>query len=45
MNWDTIKGNWKQAQGTVKEQWSRLTDQDLATAPTRNQLITAIQSR
>lgn len=30
MNWDQIKGNWKQAKGDVKAQWGKLTDDDLA---------------
>ena len=29
MNWDTIKGNWKQFRGKVKEQWGHLTDDEL----------------
>ena len=29
MNWDVIKGNWKQATGKAKEQWGKLTDDDL----------------
>jgi uncharacterized protein YjbJ (UPF0337 family) len=29
MNWDRIEGNWKQAKGKIKEQWGRLTDDDL----------------
>ena len=29
MNWDQVKGNWKQATGRVKEQWGKLTDDDL----------------
>ena len=29
MNWDRIAGNWKQAKGKVKEQWGKLTDDDL----------------
>lgn len=29
MNWDTVKGNWMQAKGRVKEQWGKLTDDDL----------------
>ena len=29
MNWDTIKGDWKQFSGKVKEQWGNLTDDDL----------------
>jgi uncharacterized protein YjbJ (UPF0337 family) len=30
MNWDQIAGNWKQATGKVKQQWAKLTDDDLA---------------
>ena len=29
MNWDRIEGNWKQYKGSVKEQWGRLTDDQL----------------
>jgi uncharacterized protein YjbJ (UPF0337 family) len=29
MNWDVIKGNWKQFKGTVREQWGNLTDDHL----------------
>ncbi|MCB1954645.1 MAG: CsbD family protein [Rhodocyclaceae bacterium] len=29
MNRDIIEGNWKQLKGAVKEQWGRLTDDDL----------------
>jgi uncharacterized protein YjbJ (UPF0337 family) len=31
MNRDTLKGNWKQFRGKVKETWGELTDDDLAT--------------
>jgi uncharacterized protein YjbJ (UPF0337 family) len=30
MNWDIIKGDWKQFSGKVKEKWGNLTDDDLA---------------
>lgn len=30
MNWDRIQGNWKQVTGQAKEQWGKLTDDDLA---------------
>ena len=30
MNWDRVEGNWKQMTGKVKEQWGRLTDDELA---------------
>ena len=29
MNWDRVEGNWKQLTGKVKEQWGKLTDDDL----------------
>ena len=45
MNWDRIAGNWKQAKGTVKAQWGKLTDNDLDTiAGKRDQLVGKIQN-
>lgn len=32
MNEDIVKGNWKQLSGKIKEQWGKLTDDDLKTA-------------
>jgi CsbD-like len=29
MNWDRVEGNWKQLTGKVKEQWGKLTDDDI----------------
>ena len=29
MNWDRVQGNWKQFKGKVKEQWGKLTDDQL----------------
>jgi uncharacterized protein YjbJ (UPF0337 family) len=29
MDWNRVEGNWKQVKGTVKEHWSKLTDDDL----------------
>ncbi len=29
MNRDTLKGQWMQAKGKIKEQWGKLTDDDL----------------
>ncbi len=29
MNWDRIEGNWTQFKGKVKEQWGKLTDDQL----------------
>jgi len=44
MNWDTVKGDWKQFRGKVKEAWGKLTDDQLdVVAGKRDQLIGAIQ--
>ena len=46
MNWDTIKGNWSQMTGNVKEEWGDLTDDDLTEAAgERDQLVGKIQAR
>ncbi len=29
MNWDRIKGNWMEFKGKAKQQWGKLTDDDL----------------
>jgi uncharacterized protein YjbJ (UPF0337 family) len=29
MNWDRIEGRWTQVTGKVKEQWGKLTDDDM----------------
>jgi uncharacterized protein YjbJ (UPF0337 family) len=29
MDWDRIKGKWKQMGGQAKQQWGKLTDDDL----------------
>jgi uncharacterized protein YjbJ (UPF0337 family) len=31
MNKDILKGQWKQLQGRARQQWGKLTDDDLAT--------------
>ena len=46
MNWDRIKGNWKQVTGHAKAQWGKLTDSDLVVvAGHRDQLAGKIQER
>jgi uncharacterized protein YjbJ (UPF0337 family) len=46
MNWDRIEGNWKEFKGRVREQWGKLTDDDLDRAEgKREQLIGRIQER
>jgi uncharacterized protein YjbJ (UPF0337 family) len=46
MNWDTVKGNWKQMTGSIREQWGKLTDDDLAVIEgKRDQMVGKIQER
>ena len=46
MNQDRVEGNWKQAKGKLKEQWGKLTDDDLdVIAGKREQLLGRIQER
>ena len=46
MNEDRIQGRWKQLKGKVREQWGRLTDDDLdVIAGRRDQLLGRIQQR
>lgn len=46
MNEDRMKGNWKQFKGKVKEQWGKLTDDDLDVIDgKRDQLLGRIQER
>jgi uncharacterized protein YjbJ (UPF0337 family) len=46
MNWDQIEGSWKQLKGKAKEQWGRLTDDELdQAAGRREQLIGKVQER
>jgi uncharacterized protein YjbJ (UPF0337 family) len=46
MDWDRIEGNWKQFTGKVKEQWGKLTDDELTQINgNRDQLEGRIQAR
>ena len=46
MNEDRMEGNWKQFKGKVKEQWGKLTDDDLdVISGRRDQLAGNIQER
>ena len=46
MNQDRIQGRWKQLKGKVKEQWGKLTEDDLdVIAGRRDQLLGRIQRR
>jgi uncharacterized protein YjbJ (UPF0337 family) len=46
MNWDQIKGQWKQYTGKAREKWGELTDDDLERAAGgRDQLVGVVQER
>jgi uncharacterized protein YjbJ (UPF0337 family) len=46
MNWDQIEGKWKQLTGSVKQQWGKLTDDDLnQIAGTRDRFVGKLQER
>ena len=46
MNSDQAAGQWKQAKGKIKEQWGKLTDDDLKVIEgNRDQLAGKIQER
>ena len=46
MDWNRIEGNWKQFGGRVKENWGKLTDDDLTVINgRRDQLEGKIQER
>jgi uncharacterized protein YjbJ (UPF0337 family) len=44
MNWDRVEGNWKQTKGKVREQWGKLTDDQLdVIGGRREQLLGVLQ--
>ena len=46
MNKDEVGGNWKQFKGKVKEQWGKLTDDDMTVIEgKRDQLVGKVQER
>jgi uncharacterized protein YjbJ (UPF0337 family) len=46
MNWDQIEGKWKQAKGSVKQKWAKLTDDDLTYMDgKKDELVGKIQER
>jgi uncharacterized protein YjbJ (UPF0337 family) len=46
MDWNRVEGNWKQVKGSIKEQWGKLTDDDLTKINgRRDQLEGSIQER
>ncbi|BBI66065.1 MULTISPECIES: CsbD family protein [unclassified Psychrobacter] len=46
MNKNTLKGEWKQIKGSVKQKWGELTDDDLDQVEgSRDKLVGRIQER
>jgi uncharacterized protein YjbJ (UPF0337 family) len=46
MNWDRIEGNWKQFKGKAREQWGKLTDDEIDQMQgQREQLVGRVQER
>jgi len=46
MDWNRVEGNWKQLRGKAKQQWGKLTDDDLTyAAGRREELAGKIQER
>jgi len=46
MNWDQIEGKWKQMKGSAKENWGKLTDDELDQAEgKRDKLVGLVQER
>ena len=46
MNKQTIEGNWMQLKGKIREQWGKLTDDDVdVIAGKRDQLVGKIKER
>ena len=46
MNKNELKGNWQMVKGKVREQWGKLTDQDLEViAGKRDQLVGKLRER
>lgn len=46
MNWDIASGSWKTFKGKVKQQWGKLTDDDLTQIEgKRDELVGRLQER
>lgn len=46
MNWDQIQGKWTELKGQAKQQWGKLTDDDLTVvAGKRDELVGKVQER
>jgi uncharacterized protein YjbJ (UPF0337 family) len=46
MNWEQVRGNWNQLRGRAKQQWGKLTDDDLTLIEgRRDELVGILQTR
>jgi uncharacterized protein YjbJ (UPF0337 family) len=46
MNWDQIKGNWKQFKGQARSKWGKITNDELDVIQgNREQLVGKLQER
>lgn len=46
MNWDQVQGKWKQLRGSVRQEWGKLTDDDLeVVAGQKDKLVGRLQER
>lgn len=46
MNWDQVQGKWKQAKGSLRQKWGKLTDDDLnMIAGSREKFVGIMQER
>jgi uncharacterized protein YjbJ (UPF0337 family) len=46
MNWDVVKGKWKELKGEARQQWGKLTDDDWQqVAGEKDKLIGRLQQR
>ncbi len=46
MNWEQVEGKWEQIKGNARQQWGKLTDDDLALARgRREELVGRIKER
>lgn len=46
MNWDQVEGKWKQLKGDIRQQWGKLTDDDLEyMAGSKDKFVGRLQER
>jgi uncharacterized protein YjbJ (UPF0337 family) len=46
MNWDQIEGQWKNLKGRIREQWAKLTNDDVEViAGKKDRLVGTLQTR